>query len=339
MVFLITALLSQAHTNYLLSVHSTVSRKPILNPHPDSARILKAPHYSPFRYPGGKTWLVPRLRGWLTTQSTRPGRPERIIEPFAGGGTASLVAILENYVDQAILSELDPRIAAVWQAILSDGPELSERILGFSMTEASVDAVLTSTASTCLDRAFQTIILNRVQHGGRMSPGSGRLRFGDRGKGVLSRWYPETLSVRIRRIYAHRDRIQFIEGDGLALIGAQTADPGALFFVDPPYTVGGTGKNAGRKLYAHHELDHARLFELMRQVRGAFLMTYDDDGAVREMALHHGFIVERVPMRNTHHNTVFELLIERAKTPYPADLDTIAYTVREPSDEFCLNVV
>jgi hypothetical protein len=27
--------------------------------------VSTVPHRSPFRYPGGKTWLVPRVRDWL----------------------------------------------------------------------------------------------------------------------------------------------------------------------------------------------------------------------------------------------------------------------------------
>lgn len=38
---------------------------------------------SPFRYPGGKTWLVPRLRRWLRHLEWKPSL---FVEPFAGGG-------------------------------------------------------------------------------------------------------------------------------------------------------------------------------------------------------------------------------------------------------------
>ena len=27
--------------------------------------VASVPHRSPFRYPGGKTWLAPRVRQWL----------------------------------------------------------------------------------------------------------------------------------------------------------------------------------------------------------------------------------------------------------------------------------
>jgi len=41
--------------------------------------VASIPQRSPFRYPGGKTWLIPSVRQWLR-QSTRP---ILLIEPFA----------------------------------------------------------------------------------------------------------------------------------------------------------------------------------------------------------------------------------------------------------------
>lgn len=49
--------------------------------------VAMVPQRSPFRYPGGKTWLAPRIRAWLA-QRTAP--PVEFIEPFAGGAIVSL---------------------------------------------------------------------------------------------------------------------------------------------------------------------------------------------------------------------------------------------------------
>lgn len=51
--------------------------------------VASVPHRSPFRYPGGKTWFVPRLRQWLTNQTAKA---KLLVEPFAGGGIISLTA-------------------------------------------------------------------------------------------------------------------------------------------------------------------------------------------------------------------------------------------------------
>src|SRR6267378_543048 len=64
--------------------------------------VAAVPHRSPFRYPGGKTWLVPYIRSWL--RSIRP-RPQLLIEPFAGGGIVGLTAGIELLADHIILVE------------------------------------------------------------------------------------------------------------------------------------------------------------------------------------------------------------------------------------------
>ena len=79
--------------------------------------VASVPQRSPFRYPGGKTWLVPQVRKWLFSMSAKP---TELIEPFAGGGIIGLTAAAEELVDSVTMVELDSEIAAVWQTILSN---------------------------------------------------------------------------------------------------------------------------------------------------------------------------------------------------------------------------
>jgi len=81
----------------------------------------------------------------------------------------------------------------------------------------------------------------------------------------------------------------------------------AVFFIDPPYTA--AGKKAGSRLYQHFELDHEELFEIASQLSGDFLMTYDDNDMIRSLAQRHGFDMQVISMKNTHHATMKELLI------------------------------
>ena len=81
----------------------------------------------------------------------------------------------------------------------------------------------------------------------------------------------------------------------------------AAFFIDPPYTA--AGKRAGRRLYTYNDIDHEALFDRMSGVRGPFMMTYDESPDIIEMARRHVFHLAKVPMKNTHHNRLYELLI------------------------------
>jgi DNA adenine methylase len=134
------------------------------------------------------------------------------------------------------------------------------------------------------------------------------MKVGENGRGVASRWYPETLVKRLRALDSLRSAIEFVEGDAFALINRHLDRREVVFFIDPPYTAG-NGKRAGRRLYRHSDLDHPALFELLGHAAGQVLMTYDDCPEVIEMAENHGFQIERVAMKNTHHEKKYELLI------------------------------
>ena len=262
---------------------------------------------SPFRYPGGKTWRVPRLRQWLRHIEYKP---TTFVEPFVGGGIISLTVAFENLADKVVMVEMDEDVGAVWQTILCDDNEwLAQRIEEFQLTEESCRTVISSKPVSCRDRAFRTILKNRTFHGGILAAGSAPIKFGENGKGIKSRWYARTIAGRIRDIFTIRDRIQFVQGDGISVMRSHASKKKAAFFIDPPYTA--AGKRAGNRLYTHHALDHEMLFTVAGTISGDFLMTYDNANDLVVMAAHHGFQTRTIAMKNTHHAVMDELLIGR----------------------------
>jgi DNA adenine methylase len=269
--------------------------------------VASVPLRSPFRYPGGKTWFVPRLRQWIASM---PAKPAEFIEPFTGGGIVGLTVAFEDLAEHVTLVELDQQIAAVWQTILhGDGEWLADRIVEFKFSLETVEAELAKTDLSTQEQAFQTILKNRVNRGGILAPGAGKVKHGENGKGLASRWYPETLSRRIRKIIRIRDKFTFIEGDALEIIRKNSHRTNAIFFIDPPYTAG--GKKAGSRLYTHFELDHDELFRASSTIAGDFLMTYSNDKTVQSLAKKYQLVMKEIAMKNTHHAKMTELLIGR----------------------------
>jgi DNA adenine methylase len=270
--------------------------------------VASVPHRSPFRYPGGKTWLVPRSRVWLASHLQPPAQ---LVEPFAGGAIVGLTAAFEGLAKHVTLAELDPQVAAVWQVIINagDGEWLASQIQSFELTAENVASLLANESLPIHKRALQTIVRNRVNRGGILAKGAGMLKHGENGRGITSRWYPDTLAKRIRAIDGVRERLTFMHGDGLACIQQHVDEPDCLFFIDPPYTASGT--KPGARLYDCWQLDHDALFDLMAQAKGDFLMTYDNAPHIRDMAAQHGFDIEAVSMKNTHHAKKQEVLIGR----------------------------
>ena len=265
--------------------------------------VATVPQLSPFRYPGGKTWLIPWIRAWLRSLGTPL---HCLVEPFAGGGAVSLASVYEGLVDQAVLIERDEAIGAVWRTLLGPKAEgFADRVGAFRCTPAEVEELLASTPKKVADRAFQTLVINRTRYGGILAPGAALFKHGENGRGVSSRWYPETLRRRILAVAAHRERLRFIRGDGIAYLHKVSQMKDAAFYIDPPYTV------AGRRLYKYSDIDHDELFETVSQLRCDFLMTYDNAEEIRSLALKHRLEVEEVPMKSTKHELKLELLIGR----------------------------
>jgi DNA adenine methylase len=263
--------------------------------------VASVPQRSPFRYPGGKTWLVPYIRDWLRRKKPRPAR---LVEPFAGGAIVSLTAAFEGLARHVIFAELDESVAAVWRVVLNGHAEwLAKKILQFDLTLENVTAVLQREPAELSEKAFQTIVRNRVQRGGILAEGAGLIKTGENGRGLHSRWYPETLARRIREINHEKDRLTFVEGDGFELIEEHKADAEAVFYVDPPYTL------AARRLYKVWQIEHSRLFAAMAGCAGDFLMSYDNTAEIVKLAKKHGFESRPIAMKNTHHAKMTELLI------------------------------
>jgi DNA adenine methylase len=270
--------------------------------------VASVKQLSPFRYPGGKTWLVPEVRRWMMTSKRTPSV---FCEPFAGGAMAGLTVAAEGLAEHVFLGELDADVAAVWKTIFSgkqaDVDWLKKQILDFDVNLENVRAILDANPKAARSLAFRTIVRNRMQRGGIMAAGAGLVKAGEAGRGLNSRWYPETLGTRIDALFSIRDRVTFEQVDAFEAVKRYAKDADAFFFIDPPYTAG--GKNAGKRLYTHNELNHEELFKLMASVKGSVMLTYDDAPEVRALAEKHGFHVEPVPMKNTHHALIRELLI------------------------------
>lgn len=273
----------------------------IVNKKKSIVNVASVPQRSPFRYPGGKTWLIPIARKWFSSASDNA----ELIEPFAGGGIISLTAAAENYFNHIIMTELDEDVAAVWETIFSekDHDWLSNKILNFIVTPENINEVELHANEGTKERAFSTIVRNRTNHGGILAKGSGKIKTGEGGKGLSSRWYPETLVRRITEANKLRDKIQFINEDAFKIMRQQQNNSNAYFFIDPPYTI------AGRRLYNLFDVDHRQIFEIIAKLQGHFLLTYDDTTEIRNFAEEFSLSYKTIPMQTTHLIKKEELLI------------------------------
>lgn len=260
--------------------------------------VSSVPQRSPFRYAGGKTWLIPTIRKWLAVNSQA-----HLIEPFCGGGIVSLSVAAENRARMSTMIEKDKDVAAVWLTIFDNHEWLVDRILSFDLTLDNVNEVIATKPSSTYEHAFQTIVRNRTNHGGILAKGAGTIKKGEKGKGLGSRWYPETLANRIKGISAYSNRLEFIEGDAFDYLNETYDKPDTYFFIDPPYTV------AGKRLYTLSDVDHEEIFRKVSAFKCHYLITYDKSDYILGLIEKYKLQWRSISMQTTHLVTKEEILI------------------------------
>jgi DNA adenine methylase len=145
-----------------------------------------------------------------------------------------------------------------------------------------------------------------------MAPGAGWLNYGEAGKGIHSRWYPETLARRIESIHALRNKLTFIEGDGLQTLRDFSSTPHTAAFVDPPYVVKKRG--AGLRLYRYHNVDCEGLFKVIQHFSGPMIVTYHRSEVVQREANAAGIKCRTVNMHTAHDVAKRQLILYKSGT-------------------------
>src|SRR5437016_6380804 len=263
---------------------------------------------SPFRYPGGKSGLRSKIIRWLGDLGFRP---QHFLESFAGGASVGLAVAELDLADHVTLVEIDPDVAAIWKVILNGSANaLADRVRKFVLTDVSARKTLNSSGHDLVSRAFRCLLLNRISRGGIIAPGAGWLKLGEDGKGIHSRWYPETLAKRIESIHALRKKLTFIHGDGLETLRTFSSTPHTVAFVDPPYVVNGRG--AGLRLYRHHDIECGELFKIARSFSGPMIITYHRSDVVQREAAATGIECHTVNMHTAHTVSKRQLILYKS---------------------------
>ena len=81
-------------------------------------------NYSPLRYPGGKTKMLPIIKSMIEKLENC----RTYIEPFAGGAGVALGLLFDNCVDNIVINDFDKSIYSIWRAILTETDKLIQLI-------------------------------------------------------------------------------------------------------------------------------------------------------------------------------------------------------------------
>ncbi|MEU0552044.1 DNA adenine methylase [Micromonospora sp. NPDC005979] len=242
---------------------------------------MKTAFISPLRYPGGKAKLGPFFARILASQ---PAPITAYAEPYAGGAGAGLFLLSEGHIEQLLINDLNPGIAAFWRAIINRTEEFVERI---EREDISLDAwhqhrarYLSPDGRDDLDLGFSTFFLNRCNRSGILTarPIGGLAQTGN--WKIDARFNRVGLVARIRHIKGLASRITVSQKPALDFIAScSRRRASTLLYVDPPYLV------KGEELYmsSHSWEDHEKVASALTKTRQPWILTYDVDERVRNL--------------------------------------------------------
>ncbi|MBX7540489.1 DNA adenine methylase [Qipengyuania sphaerica] len=244
---------------------------------------------SPFRYPGGKAVLTPKIYDALSCSDCEISG---YAEPYAGGAGAAIELLAQNVVDRLYLNDADPRIFAAWNAILDHNSQFIDRIRD---TEITIDnwrrmhqlVADPRTADSEFDLGFATFFMNRTNRSGIILGAGPVGGYEQSGKWKLdARFYRETMIKRVEFFADKREIIITSNMDGVKFLRSFKAPlaRSTFFFIDPPYVT------AGSRLYLNtmNEKKHRELSSALKRKKSIknWMMTYDDHPLIHEIYSH-----------------------------------------------------
>ena len=239
-------------------------------------------HYSPLRYPGGKTFLFPFFDDVL-----KENELEKItyVEPFAGGAGAALALLLSEKVDQIVINDLDKAIYAFWKSAIFDSAKFIKKIYSTPVTIKEwkkQKTIYNNPKAGCFELGFATFFLNRTNTSGILDGGPiGGIKQKGEYK-INARFNKEKLAERIHRVSLYKNRISVFNKDGLELINNYLNKKNTFIYLDPPYF------EKGSSLYLNHykKENHEALAKKLNQNPDAFwLLTYDNKKEIKSLYL------------------------------------------------------
>ena len=195
-------------------------------------------------------------------------------EPYAGGAGLALRLLMDEYVNEIFINDLDPSVYAFWYAILNNPDEMCRWIadVEISIRQWEECKVIQKEYKTVdsLDLAKSTFFLNRTNVSGVISGGPiGGLAQTGKYK-IDVRFNRDDLIKRINDITNFAHRIHLSNQDGKDFLDTIEERPEDVF-VYPPYY------QKGSCLYmnAFKDKDHAALAERVRQLKSKWMVSYD----------------------------------------------------------------
>lgn len=237
-------------------------------------------HYSPLRYPGGKSCLSEFLSNIIDENNLNDCT---YTEPYAGGAGAALTLLMLEKVENILINDLDTAIYAFWVSIIYDSDRFIKKLKRIPLTMDEWNNqknIYRSKTSDKFKLGFATFYLNRTNRSGIIEGGAigGANQTGN--WGIDARFNRDGLIERIEKIARYRNRISVSNRDGIDLIQELRGQKDIITYLDPPYYL------KGSSLYLNHykQDNHNQLAKLLnKNSKMHWILTYDNVPEIAEL--------------------------------------------------------
>ena len=238
---------------------------------------------SPLRYPGGKN----RLARFIALICEKNNIIGHYIEPYAGGASVALYLLLNGYVKEITINDLDRSVYAFWHSILNHNREFCNHV---GDVEVSLENWYKfreihqrKKQSPLFELGFATFFMNRTNHSGILNAGmiGGVEQNGE--YTIDCRFNKEELIRRIRCIGRYKKQIHVHNLDALSLIEKiqhESDNQNTIFYFDPPYY------RKGPSLYINHYEydDHKKVASKIKKIKKSkWIVSYDNVSEIKKL--------------------------------------------------------
>lgn len=266
-------------------------------------------HYSPLRYPGGKSKLFDYFRLLLDTNNLYDGM---YIEPYAGGAGIGLNLLLKEIVKTIYINDIDKSIYAFWYSILNKTEKFCQKIrdIEINMEEWQKQKQIQENIEkySLFQIGFSTFFLNRTNRSGILKGGVIGGKYQSSKYKIDARFNKENLITRINRIALYKDRIKLFNLDAIEFINiiSNELSSNSILYMDPPYYRKGEG------LYENHyeHEDHVHISRYIREnISTNWLLTYDNVPIIKKLYEDFRFFEYSLSYSASRHYSGSELMI------------------------------
>jgi DNA adenine methylase len=230
-------------------------------------------HFSPLRYPGGKSCLSDFLTCLIDINNLNHCT---YAEPYAGGAGAALTLLMLEKVENILINDFDKAIYSFWKSVIYDSERFINKLkrVPLNLMEwENQKRIYLSKTSDSFKLGFATFYLNRTNRSGIIEGGpiGGTQQTGE--WKIDARFNRQGLIGRVEKIARYRNRIEISNKDGIDLIKELRSRKDIFTYLDPPYFL----KGSSLYLNYYNESDHEQLAKILnRNQKMNWILTYDN---------------------------------------------------------------